>query len=657
MIAGKKIMSHACHSITRILRPLGLTSIIIILVCGAARPQSSPSENAPVITKVEPPNWWIHLTPEIVLLLSGRNLEGTEVTCNLPSLRVSRTQSSAKGSYLFVWLEIGADTKSGTAVCRVATTSGNTSFELPLAARAPTLQKFQGLSAEDVVYLIMPDRFANGDPANDEPVHPDKAAATYDRSNPRAYHGGDLRGILGHLPYLQDLGITTLWLTPIVKNGAAQDYHGYGAVDLYSVDSHLGALKDYQDLVATAHQQKMKVFFDIVPNHVGSRHPWASNPPLADWFHGTSQRHVDSASPLKGSFYGQSEKRGYDPFESLADPHMPASLRRNLTEGWFAGVLPDLNTENPLVAQYLLQNAIWWAESSGLDGFRVDTFPYVSRQFWAAWNSGLHKIYPYLTTIGEVFHPDPAVTSFFVGGRKRGNGSHPSIDTGVSTVFDYPMYFALREVLLNGAPAGRIANVLRQDSLYLSPDLLVTFFANHDVPRIATADDASLNKLKLAFGLTLTLRGVPQLFYADEIAMVGGKDPDNRRDFPGGWPDDAHNAFIAAGRSPRQQEIFSYVQTLLRLRREHPALQSGLLTHVASDDSSYCFLRGTEEERLLVVFNNSTQRHVVSTALTDLLGGEVTSISSVFGNATAAVSEGALQISMPPQSLSVLLVN
>ncbi|GAC1672285.1 MAG: hypothetical protein PVS2B2_04430 [Candidatus Acidiferrum sp.] len=316
-----------------------------------------------------------------------------------------------------------------------------------------------------------------------------------------------------------------------------------------------------------------------------------------------------------------------------------------------------MNTENPLVVQYLLQNAIWWTESTGLDGFRIDTFPYVSRQFWAGWHAGLRKIYPYLTTVGEIFHPDPTVTSFFVGGRKHGNGTQPAIDPGLSTAFDYPLYFALRDVLLNGAPAGRIADVLRQDSLYISPDLLVPFFANHDVPRFTSAENVSPNKLKLAFALTLTLRGIPEIYYGDEIAMPGGGDPDNRRDFPGGWPDDAKNAFTTAGRSPQQQEIFSYVQTLLRLRREHPALQSGLLTHVASDDASYCFLRATEEERLLVVFNNLNHEHKLKMPRNDLLGGEAASISAIFGDAGAAVSQGELQITMPPQSLSILIVN
>jgi glycosidase len=587
-----------------------------------------------------------------MLLLSGSGLEATHVGCNLPTLRVSRTQSAASGNYLFVWLKIGADTKSGTAVCRITAPKGTTSFELPLASRGPTLGKFQGLSPDDVMYLIMPDRFANGDPTNDAPA---EAPNTHDRSKPRAYHGGDLRGIENHLPYLKELGVTSLWLTPVVKNGAAQDYHGYGAVDLYAVDPHLGSLKDYQDLVAAAHKQGMKIIFDVVPNHVGPKHPWVSNPPLPDWFHGTPQRHLDTSSPFKGSFYGKAggQAAANDPFESLIDPHASPRMKRNLTEGWFFGVLPDMNTENPVVEQYLLQNSIWWAEVSELDGFRIDTFPYVGRKFWANWHARLRRLYPYLTTIGEVFHPDPSVTSFFTGGVKRYDG----MDSGLSTVFDFPMYFTLRDVLLRNAAVGRIADVLRHDALYGHPEMLVPFFANHDVPRFASAEGGSPAKLRLAFGLTLTLRGIPEIYYGDEIGMPGGGDPDNRRDFPGGWIGDANDAFAPAGRTRDQQEIFSYVQSLLRLRREHPALRSGQLWHMASDESSYVFARESEEERLVVAFNNAEQSRELRIPLADTPAQRAGAIELLFGEAKAELAGKEIHMTMPAQSLSLFSLN
>jgi len=609
--------------------------------------QETSNPNAPVIRKVEPPNWWLNLTPDVLVLLSGKNLQATHASCNLDKVLVNRTQSSSNGDYLFVWLKLLPELKSGTAICRVTTANGQTSFEFPIVARKPILGRNQGLSPDDVIYLIMPDRFANGDPANDEPA---EFPGSHDRNKPRAYHGGDLRGVTEHLPYLKDLGITTIWLTPIVKNGAAQDYHGYGAVDLYAVDPHLGTLRDYQELVEAAHKLHMKVFFDVVPNHVGPLNPWVKDPPAADWFHGTGGRHLNSSTPLKSEFYGQTEKkRDNDPFEALVDPHTPMLMRRNLTDGWFFGILPDMNTENPLVVQYLVQNSIWWAEISGLDGYRVDTFPYVPRAFWEQWHRELRRIYPRLSTIGEVFHPDPTVTSFFVGGRKGWDG----IDTQLTTVFDYPLYFALRDVLVKGGPAGRLTSVLRQDSLYPHPEFLVPFFANHDVKRIESAPGTTAPQLKLAFGLTLTLRGIPQLYYGDEIGMQGGEDPDNRRDFPGGWPEDEHNAFQRQGRTQEQEQIFETVQTLLRLRQEHEALRSGKLWHLYCDDASYVFLRESEDERLVIVFHNGGSARSLTVSLQDTPAKGAAGITNLYGEAQADLAGEQLGLEIPAHSLSI----
>ena len=650
----KTLVSFRKNFLTK--RNIRILSILAVLCAYGSRTLRAQDEtaakpDAPVVTKIEPPSWWINLTPEVMLLLSGHHLEATRVFCNLPSVLVERTQATADGDYLFVWLKIGAETKPGTAVCRVATPTGVTPFELPLAAHAMRLGKFQGLSEKDVIYLIMPDRFADGDPTNDEP---EDARGTHDRSNARAYHGGDLRGIREHLPYLKELGVTTLWLTPILKNGAAQDYHGYGAVDLYAVEPHLGTTREYQELVAEAHKQGMKILFDLVPNHVGPKHSWVARAPMPDWFHGTAQRHANSSVGLKGEFYGETKEQatGHDPFETLVDPHAPAGLSRNLKDGWFFGVLPDLNTENPEVAEYLLQDAIWWAETSGLDGFRLDTFPYVPRKFWSKWHAGLHQIYPELTTIGEVFHPDASVTAFFAGGQRRFDG----IDSGLNTMFDFPLFFALRDVLLQDAPVGRIAGVLRHDSLYTHSDALVTFFANHDVPRFASEKGSSLAKEKLAFGLTLTLRGIPELYYGDEIGMPGGGDPDNRRDFPGGWPGDAKNAFTAEGRSAEQQELFAYVQTLLRLRHEHPALQSGKLWHLFSNEAVYVFLRETEEESVVVAFNNSEEPREVKIPIGDTPAKGAAGFARIFGQARAEVRGEEIRISMPAKSVSIFLM-
>jgi glycosidase len=644
-------LHNPAHSSRRAARTILIA--FAFLLCTGIRldAQEKANANAPTVKKVEPPNWWVGLTQDVLVLLSGKNLQATHANCNLPEVVVSRTQSSSNGNYLFVWLRLASELKRGTAVCRLTTANGETTFEFPIAGRKQILGRNQGLSPDDVIYLIMPDRFANGDPTNDEPA---EFPRSHDRANPRAFHGGDLRGIETHLPYLKDLGVTSLWLTPVVKNGAAQEYHGYSATDLYAVDPHLGAIRDYQELVEAAHKQHMKVFFDAVPNHVGPRHPWVKDPPTPDWFHGTPEHHLISASPLKPAFYGQEGKKDntQDLLEPLVDPHTPAQMRQDLMNGWFANALPDMNTENPLVVQYLIQNSTWWAETSGLDGYRVDTVPYVPRSFWEQWHRELRRIYPRLSTIGEVFHPDPTVTSFFAGGRKGWDG----IDTQLTTVFDFPMYFALRDVLLNGAPVGQIANVLRQDSLYPHPDFLVPFFANHDVARFAGVAGATTAKLKLAFGLTLTIRGIPELYYGDELGMTGGGDPDNRRDFSGGWTEDANNAFTREGRTHGQQEIFEYVQTLLGLRREHDSLRGGKLWDLASDDSSFIFLRESDEEKLLIAFHNDTSPRTVTLSLKDTPAKAAAGISTLLGEAQADLAGQQLKLVLPPESLSIFVL-
>ena len=262
-------------------------------------------------------------------------------------------------------------------------------------------------------------------------------------------------------------------------------------------------------------------------------------------------------------------------------------------------------------------------------------------------------MYPNLTTVGEVFHPDPSVTSFFVGGVRRYDG----IDSGLSTVFDFPMFFTLRDVLLKKTPTGRIADVLRHDFLYLHPEMLVSFFANHDVPRFASAEGSSPAKLRLAFGLTLTLRGIPEVYYGDEIGMPGGGDPDNRRDFPGGWIGDKNDAFTQAGRASDQQEIFSYVRALLKLRREHAALRSGQLWHLASDEFSYVFARESEEERLVVAFNNAEQSRELRIPLADTPAEKASAIAILFGEAKSELAAKEVHLALPPQSLSIFSLN
>jgi glycosidase len=596
-----------------------------------------PVAGQPIVRKIEPPNWWINYTPTLTLLLTGENLGGenrggARVESPTKDVSVLGAEGSANGHYLFVHLQLSAELPAGTVPLHLSTGAGSATVQLPLLARADSRGRFEGFSRDDVVYLIMPDRFADGDPANDQPA---ASNGQYDRSNPMAYHGGDLRGIREHLGYLHEFGVSTLWLTPVWKN-TDSDYHGYHVVDFYALDDHMGSMSEYQALVADAHRQGMKVLIDYVVNHTGPHHPWANDPPTPTWFHGSPAHHLEPAYTFTG----------------LVDPHASPRQNLNTLDGWFAGKLPDLNPDDPALALYLAQNAMWWIETAQLDGFRLDTFPYSTRQFWSGWHERLHQVYPQINAVGEVADGDSTITSFFEGGRKQFDG----VDSGLATVFDFPLRDALRDVVIKGAPMEKLVEVLRHDALYPHPETLVTFIGNHDEVRFLGEKGSSPAKLKAAFALLLTMRGIPQIYSGDEIAMLGGHDPDNRRDFPGGFPGDPHNAFTAGGRTAEQQDVFACVKALLALRQSHAALRTGKQWHIGWDDTYYAFLRELPEEKLLVVYNNAPKTQTLDIPVENTPLGTAQQLRTVFGNNSAELGNGKVRVSLPALTLSVFSV-
>ena len=606
-------------------------SLSRLLVCLLVLATASAAQ-APVVHKIEPPNWWVNYTPEVTLLLTGENLNGAQVESQTHDLDVLGAQASSNGHYLFVRLKMNSALAPGTARLHLRTPSGSTGIEVPLRARAESAGHFEGISRDDVIYLIMPDRFADGDPSNDRPSG---SSGTYDRSDPMAYHGGDLRGVRDHLQYLHDLGVTTLWLTPVWKNSNS-DYHGYHVVDFYALDDHMGTMAEYQSLVADAHKQGMKVLIDYVGNHTGPTHPWANDPPTPTWLHGTPAHHLDPSYSFNG----------------LVDPHASPREYRSTIEGWFVGRLPDLNPDDPELGLYLAQNAMWWVETAQLDGFRIDTFPYSSRQFWSGWQVRVSEVYPRINSIGEVADTDPSITSFFQGGRKQFDG----IDSGLATLFDFPMETAIRDVVIKGEPVQKIVDVLRHDELYPHPELLVTFFGNHDHTRFVSEPGSNPAKLKAAFSLLLTMRGIPQIYSGDEIALPGGGDPDNRRDFPGGFPGDMRNAFTPAGRTPEQQDVFAYVTSLLALRQKHAALRTGQQRHIGWDESYYAFVRELPGEKLLVVYNNAPSARDLKIPLAGTSLEAARELQPVFGNVKADISGGDLHTTLASQAIAVFEV-
>lgn len=514
----------------------------------------APAQTPIRITKVDPPNWFARM-PKPMLLLRGDGFTGAKFSLSDKALHLERTQISDNGHWAILWLSASPAAEE-TITIRAASAGSHAEQSFTFAARRPASDGFAGFSSRDVMYLIMTDRFADGDQTNDGLLGASAASsadAIAERGKPRGWHGGDLPGISQHLDYIQQIGANTVWMTPVYENHRFESYHGYHATDMYKVDEHYGSLRDLQALGAELHHRGMKLVLDEVPNHVGPDHPWVKDSPLPDWFHGTAAKHIP----------------GETKFEALIDPHAPARDKRSTLEGWFVNLLPDMNTENPAVAQYLRQNVIWWVEETGADGIRIDTLPYIDRPFWGPYLNGLTAIYPRMTEVGEVSNPDPVFVSAFAAGVTRAGE-----DTALWAPFDYPFNWAVRDALAKGQPLTKIAGLFAADELYPHPERLVTFIDNHDTSRFR--DDAkSVAAEKMAIGLLMTARGMPQIYSGDELAMPGEDDPDNRRDFPGGFVNDKRSAFTPQGRTAEENEMFDWVVKLGAIRKSHAALQCG----------------------------------------------------------------------------------
>lgn len=545
---------------------------------------------APTVSKVEPPNWWgNHSINPVRLLVRGANLGGARFVC--PKLTCSRATTNATGTYAFVDVTIPAGAQPGAYPLTIRTAGGSASVPFTVSAPLAAAGRFQGFGSNDVMYLIMPDRFANGDTTNDRPSG---QADLIDRAKGRYYHGGDLAGVRQKLPYLKQLGVTAIWMTPLYDNNnelnrkevydgqPITDYHGYGATDFYNVEEHFGTLAEFRSLVDAAHAHGIKVVFDMVANHTGPYHPWVKDAPTPTWFHGTEANHPNNDWQTW----------------TIPDPNATAEMRRNALDGWFVNILPDLNQDDPEVARYLIQNTLWWVGVSGMDGIRQDTWQYVPNRFWRDWMAAIKRQYPTLMVVGEVLDGDPAHVAYFEGSHVDTDG----VRTGVDRMFDFPLHFAIRNAFGQGQSIRQVAQMLAHDRLYDNPSSMVTLLGLHDVQRFMNERGATAAGLKLAYTLLFTVRGTPMLYYGDEIALPGGNDPDNRRDFPGGWRADARNAFDAAGRTAEQQDVFAHVQKLLALRAQRPDLRGTKTAGLFIGEQAFVYRRGAS----VIALNNAT---------------------------------------------------
>jgi glycosidase len=583
-------------------------ALLLFVSCCFAASVYASAQTAPTVSKVEPPSWWAgHTINPVRLLVRGANLHGARVTATRPETNTSAVVINPAGTYLFVSVEISPSARPGDYPLRLETSAGKTLIPFRLNAPLDTATNFQGITNDDVIYLIMPDRFSNGDAANDAPAG--SPAAANDRKNSRAFHGGDLRGIINRLPYLKELGVTALWINPWYDNPNGvntcdkpwcpnTNYHGYHAIDYYAVEDHFGDLRTLRELVEKAHRLGIKVIQDQVANHVGLQHAWSTDAPLDNWYHGTPARHPQN--PFRGDL--------------LLSPNAATEERRLTLDGWFNDLLPDMNQEEPEVARYEIQNALWWIGMTGLDGIRQDTIQYMPRFFIRDLSNALHRQYPKMWMVGEVFDRDPQHTAFFMGGRVGWDG----IDTDLDSVFDFALWQASLDVFSGKKPTRHLRDILKYDAGYPNASRLTTMLNNHDVKRTVSVEGMTFEGAMLHTAFLLSVRGIPQLYYGDEIALEGGEDPDNRRDFPGGFPGDRRSAFTKAGRSANEQRMYEWTRDWIALRREHRAIRQGQTIDLVYTDEVYAFARRHQDETVVIIVNRAVTPQNVAIPVTHI---------------------------------------
>ncbi|HEY6245339.1 MAG TPA: alpha-amylase family glycosyl hydrolase [Pyrinomonadaceae bacterium] len=625
--------------------------IPLIVLTALAIPLCVRSQ-VPTIAKVEPPSWWAnHSINPVRILIRGTNLHGAIITENSGGITFSNIRVNTNGTYVFVSAWLSARLKPGRYPLKLTTPKGTIAFNFEVNPSLTPGKNFQGINTDDVIYLIMIDRFANGDPKNDQPAG--AAAETNDRSNPRTYHGGDFRGIIDHLPYLKELGVTALWLTPWYDNWNGMNtcdhpwcpntyYHGYHAIDYYGVEDHFGDLNTLRDLVQKAHALNIKVIQDQVANHVGSRHPWVTDPPLPDWFHGTLAQHQ------------RNRFRNY----TLLSPHSNPDDFRNTLDGWFSDDLPDMNQEEPEVAKYEIQNSLWWVGTTGIDGIRQDTIQYMPRFFIHDLSDALHRQYSKMWMVGEVFERDAAQTAFFIGGHRGWDG----LDTKLDSVFDFSLWNVSQRVFTNKLPMRALPYQLKYDALYPDPLKLTTLANNHDTMRFMSLEGATLEGAMMHIAFTLSVRGIPQLYSGEELAMEGKDDPDNRRDFPGGFPfgnsPDTRSAFTREGRHPDEQRMFEWTRQWIRLRLEHSAIRDGRLIDLYEDDDAYVFARQSNIETIVVAFNRLNEAQKIKVPMRSIHIRDGADLKAILGSPqTARVVDGQVTVTIPARTAVAFRAN
>lgn len=558
--------------------------------------QKKPKALLASTIRIDPPNWWVGMKNDsLQLCVHGENIARYNVTTNYAGFSIQKVNKVENPNYLFIDIVLNATVKAGTVELNFNDGTKSFKYNYILNERDKSPNRIQGYDSRDFVYLIMPDRFANGDEKNDV-VHT-MQEHTINRDSMFYRHGGDILGVTQHLDYIKELGATAVWLTPVQENNQpSASYHGYAFTDHYKVDPRFGDNEIYKAYVKAAHSKGLKVVQDMVYNHVGTEHWFIKDLPMHDWIH-------------QFDTFTQTNYRA----TTLIDPYASNFDRNLMSNGWFVKSMPDLNQQNPYLAKYLIQNSIWWIETTGIDGYRFDTYTYSDLDFMRNLMERVLEEYPQFGAVGELWDHCVAIEAYFT--------QHPKIvgapDTHMPGMIDFQVYNAINEAL--NKPMGwteglsRIYYTLAQDLLYSNPQRNLVFLDNHDLSRFYSVVGEDIRKYKMGIAFLLTTRGTPSLYYGTEILMKNFANPDGkvRDDFAGGWKTDKINKFTKQGRTEKENEAFDFVKKLANYRKENEVLHTGMLTQFVPQNDVYVYFRSNEKKTVMVIIHYSDKSHTI----------------------------------------------
>ena len=576
--------------------------VLTLLLCSLAHAKKFE------IKHLEPLNWWVGMHhPELQLMIHGDDIAELTPSIQHSGVALVSVEKTDNKNYLFLNLLIDSDAKPGGFVINFRNNEkwiGSVNYTL-LSRRKASADR-DGFDSKDAIYLLMPDRFANGTVKND--THKTLLEVT-NRSTSGGRHGGDIKGMQDHLDYIANMGFTMIWPTPLVENNQEiYSYHGYSATDHYHIDKRFGTNEEYKKFVAAANRKGLGVIQDIVLNHIGSGHWWMKDLPATDWIN------------YPAEFVATSHRR-----TTLHDIHVAPEDRKLFSDGWFVQTMPDLNQRNPLLANYLIQNSVWWIEYANLSGIREDTYSYADKYFLATWGKYILEEYPRFNIVGEEWTVNSAIIASWQKGKVNSNG----YQSYLPSLMDFPVHYALRAALMedegNDQGLVKLYEALANDFLYADPQRMVVFLENHDTSRIFSALDENLNLFKTAMIFNATTRGIPQYFYGSEMLLTSPKERDDgaiRADMPGGWQGDTTNAFTGKGLSVTQADAQAFIKLLFNWRKTSKAIQDGKLLHYVPESGVYVYFRFTDAEKVMIVINKNKQNSLLDlTRFRSLLKG------------------------------------